>query len=187
MPNWGEVLNQISQRQLQLLAQSQQLQAAAGQAIDFVRRDYLKALHGKTQRNTIAYYSGWLSKPSNILNLEIVDEDKNGFMMAIHNLDRTKGLDLIIHTPGGKLAATESIVDYLRRMFPDDIRAIVPQIAMSAGTMLACACDTILMAKHSNLGPIDPQFGPYPAHGVIEEFRRADCKIHSKESFGLYS
>jgi hypothetical protein len=79
MPNWGEVLNQISQRQLQLLAQSQHLQAAAGQAIDFVRRDYLKVLHGKTQRNTIAYYSGWLSKPSNILNLEIVDEDKNGF------------------------------------------------------------------------------------------------------------
>ncbi len=71
-------------------------------------------------------------------------------MMAIHNLDRTKGLDLIIHTPGGNIAATESIVDYLRRMFPDDIRAIIPQIAMSAGTMLACACNTILMAKSLN-------------------------------------
>jgi membrane-bound ClpP family serine protease len=97
--------------------------------------------------------------------------------MAIHNLDRTKGLDIIIHTPGGNLAATESIVDYLRQMFPNDIRAIVPQIAMSAGTMLACACNTILMAKHSNLGPIDPQFGPYPAHGVIEEFQRAYREI----------
>lgn len=177
MPNWGEVLNQISQRQAHLLIQAQQHQAAAGQALDIIRREYLKALHEKTQRNIIAYYSGWLSKPNTILNLDIVDEDKNGFMMAIHNLDRTKGLDLIIHTPGGNIAATESIVDYLRRMFPDDIRAIIPQIAMSAGTMLACACNTILMAKHSNLGPIDPQFGPYPAHGVIQEFRRAYREI----------
>ena len=137
----------------------------------------MASLYEKTQRNTIAYYSGWLSKPSNILNLEIVDEDKNGFMMAIHNLDRKKGLDLIIHTPGGNIAATESIVDYLRRMFPNDIRAIVPQIAMSSGTMLACACNSILMSKHSNLGPIDPQFGPYPAHGVIQEFERAYQEI----------
>ena len=118
MPNWGEVLNQIGQTQAGLFGQAQQFQNMAAQAIDIVRRQYLTALHAKTKRNTIAYYSGWLSKPSSILNLDIVDEDKNGFMMAIHNLDRNKGLDLIIDTPGGNIAATESIVDYLRRMFP---------------------------------------------------------------------
>ena len=35
--------------------------------------------------------------------------------------DRSKGLDLILHTPGGDIAATESLVDYLHKMF-DDIR-----------------------------------------------------------------
>ncbi len=94
-------------------------------------------------------------------------------MATIHGLDRKLGLDIMLHTPGGELAATESIVDYLRQMFGRDIRAIVPQIAMSAGTMIACATKEILMGKQSNLGPIDPQFGGIPAHGVIEEFEAA--------------
>ncbi len=95
--------------------------------------------------------------------------------MAIHRLDRNLGLDLILHTPGGQISATESLVNYLRKMFKDNIRAIVPQIAMSAGTMIACSCREIFMAKHSNLGPIDPQARGVAAYGVIEEFKRA-CK-----------
>lgn len=91
----------------------------------------------------------------------------------VHGLDRSKGLDLILHTPGGDLAATESIVDYLHRMFADDIRAIIPQLAMSAGTMIAFACKSIVMGKQSSLGPIDPQFGGIPAYGVIKEFQQA--------------
>ena len=42
-------------------------------------------------------------------------------------------------------------------MFGTDIRAIVPQLALSAGTMVALACKEIIMGKHSSLGPIDPQ------------------------------
>ena len=177
MPNWNQVLQQIQQQQSGLMMAAQQAQAAAQSAIDGVRRQYLAQLHQRTQRNIIVYYSGWLSKPDNIVNLGIVDEDKNGFMMAVHGLDRTKGLDLMLHTPGGSLAATESIVDYLRKMFPTDIRVIVPQLAMSAGTMIACCSNRILMATHSSLGPIDPQVRGVPAHGVIQEFRRAFREI----------
>lgn len=78
-----------------------------------------------------------------------------------------------MHTPGGDTTATESVVDYLRKMFGTDIRAIIPQIAMSAGTMIACACKEIIMGKQSNIGPIDPQLGGIPTHGVLEEFKRA--------------
>jgi hypothetical protein len=106
-------------------------------------------------------------------------------MMAVHKLDRSAGLDLILHTPGGDIAATESIVDYLRRMFGKDIRAIVPQIAMSAGTMIACSCRSILMNRHSNLGPIDPQLSGLPAFGVIAEFRRAVREI-KKDPAAIY-
>lgn len=96
-----------------------------------------------------------------------------GFMATIHKLSRNKGLDLILHTPGGELTATESIVNYLRSMFSMDIRAIIPQIAMSAGTMIACSCSEIIMGKQSNIGPIDPQFSGIPAHGVISEWEKA--------------
>jgi ClpP class serine protease len=94
-------------------------------------------------------------------------------MMAIHGLPKDKGLDLILHTPGGGIAAAESIVDYLHRMFGNDIRAVIPHLAMSAGTMIACACKSIVLAKHSNLGPIDPQLNGLPAAAVKEELERA--------------
>jgi len=165
MPNWNDVLNEIETHR-------KNAEDSARRAVDLIRRQYLEKVHRHSTRNVIAYYSGFLSKPD-IAQSEITDEDKNGFMMAVNKLDRSKGLDLFLHTPGGSLAATESIVDYLRRMFGHDIRAIVPQIAMSAGTILACACRTIVMTKHSNLGPIDPHLRGIPAFGVIQEFRRA--------------
>jgi hypothetical protein len=145
-------------------------------AQDTVRRRYLKKLHEFTGRNVIAYYSGFLSKP-NVADTGITDEDKNGLMMAVHKLARKEGLDLLLHTPGGSIAVTESMVDYLKTMFGRDIRAIVPQIAMSAGTMIACACREIVMGTHSSLGPIDPQMNGIPAAGVIEEFKRAHAEI----------
>lgn len=167
MPNWADILKEIE-------TERTDASARARHSFDRVRRKYLLKLHKHTGRHVIAYYSGFLAKPG-ISGAEITDDDKNGFMMAVHNLpDRgQKGLDLILHTPGGGIAATESLVDYLHKMFEGNIRAIVPQIAMSAGTMIACWCKSIVMGKHSNLGPIDPQVMGVPAFMVKREFERA--------------
>jgi ATP-dependent protease ClpP protease subunit len=169
MPNWNEILKEIQGIVLNAQREAQSV-------LDIVRHKYLKELHEHTSRNIIAYYSGWLSKPG-VAQTDINDEDKNGFMMAVHQLDPSKGLDLILHTPGGGITATQSIVDYLRKMFKNDIRAIVPQLAMSAGTMIACSCKQVLMGKQSNLGPIDPHMRGIPAAGVIKEFKRAIQEI----------
>lgn len=171
MPNWGQVLTEIQARDAKLVND-------AKSAVDEVRRKYLKTLYKKTGRNVIAYYSGWLSNPG-AFGIDVNDEDKAAFMMAIHGLDKTKGLDLILHTPGGGIAAAESLVDYLRRVFGCDIRAIVPHLAMSAGTMIACTCKSIVMGKHSNLGPIDPQLGGLPAAAVKKEIERAIAEIQA--------
>jgi hypothetical protein len=170
MPNWNAVLKEI---EIESLNRSGPL--------DVIRRKYLDLLHKRTGRNVIAYYSGWLQNPK-IENTGIADSDKNGFMATIHNLDRSLGLDLILHTPGGGLTATESIVHYLQQMFGKNVRAIIPQICMSAGTMVACSCKSIVMGKQSNIGPIDPQFGGIPASGVKEEFERALKEIKKDPS-----
>jgi hypothetical protein len=161
MPSWHSLLHEIKN---------------AGSTYDVVRRRYLKRLHKVTGRNIICYYSGWLQKPG-IRGSSVNDADKNGLMTVIHGLDRNKGLDLVLHTPGGETAATESIVDYVYKMFDGNIRAVVPQLAMSAGTMISCACKEIVMGKQSNLGPIDPQFNGLPAHGIVEEFKRAIAEV----------
>lgn len=98
-------------------------------------------------------------------------------MATVHELDRSKGLDLFLHTPGGSVGATESIIQYLREMFGINIRAVIPQIAMSGGTMIACAAKSILMGKQSSLGPTDPQFNGIPAQGVVAEFEQAKKEI----------
>ncbi len=166
MGSWHDLLNEIKER---------------GSTHDVVRRECLRRLQELTGRNVIIYYSGWLQKPE-IVGAQVNDADKNGFMTVIHKLDRTKGLDLILHTPGGETAATESLVDYLRSMFGTNIRAVVPQLALSAGTMIACASQEIVMGMHSSLGPIDPQLGRLPAHGIVEEFRRAYAEIKADPS-----
>jgi ClpP class serine protease len=162
MPTWANVQNEVR---------------ATGSAHDVVRRKYIEQLADVTGRNVIVYYSGWLEKNAiaqqNPFVIQVNDSDKNGFMAALSKMDRSKGLDLVLHTPGGDIAATESLVDYLRSMFDTDIRAIVPQLAMSAGTMIALSCKQIVMGLHSSLGPIDPQIGGRAAHGLIEEFNRA--------------
>lgn len=159
MPSWNQVLEELSE-------------SKRVDALDYVRRQYLRELSEYRGRNVIAYYSGFLQKPG-YAKSSINDDDKNGFMATIHNLDRSKGLDLILHTPGGDMAATESLIDYLHRMFNGNIEAFVPQISMSGGTMIACSTRKIIMGKQSNIGPIDPQFGGIPAHGVVKEFEEA--------------
>lgn len=168
MPNWNNVLKEIS---------VEQATQASGResAHDVIRRRYLKKLNRHTGRNVIAYYSGFLSKQAD--GLEINDEDKNGFMLCIHELDRDQGLDLILHTPGGDGQATVSLVEYLRSMFGSNMRAIVPQLAMSAGTMIACSCQSIVMGKQSSLGPVDPQFGAIAAANLLSEVQKAKAEI----------
>ena len=162
MPAWGTVLSEIGAKQ-----------QGGQQAVDVVRRKYLKRLHQHTGRNVIAYYSGLLFRPPTTPNLSVGDDDMNAFMAAVHQLKRDKGLDLILHTPGGDIAATEALVKYLWVMFDKDIRVIVPQLAMSAGTMIACSARSIVLGKQSSLGPIDPQIGGVPAQGVLDEFQMA--------------
>jgi ATP-dependent protease ClpP protease subunit len=171
MPNWKEVLDELKKD-------------ASNNPLDTIRRKYLKKVHEATGRNVIAYYSGWLQK-TDTADVAINDKDKNAFMVNINNMDRSCGLDLILHTPGGDVAATESIVSYLRSMFGNDIRAIVPQISMSAGTMIAMSCKSIMMGKQSSLGPIDPQIGGVPCQAVIKEFEQALKDVSQNASSAL--
>ncbi len=144
-------------------------------------KKYVGQYGKKTGRNVILYYSGWLSSSEN-LAFGIDDMDKNGFMAMCEELNPNRGLELILHTPGGSIAATESIIDYLNNTFCGDIRAIVPQIAMSGGSMLACSCKEIVMGKQSSLGPVDPQLRGFPAHGIISEFEKIKKDVEKNPS-----
>lgn len=148
--------------------------------LDTIRRQYLVDISTITGRNVIAYYSAFMTRRGD--GMEINDMDLNGFMNVVYGMDRKKGLDLVLHTPGGGITATERIVGYLRDLFGGDLRCIVPQMAMSAGTMIACATREIIMGRQSCIGPIDPQFFGVPCHGVVEEFEKAADEVKNDPS-----
>ena len=172
MPAWAELLGELQEKK------DSTGNVVPGLTLDQLREKYLKRLAAKTGRNVIAYYSGWL-KTGKDQNVDINDSDITGFMNAIKGMDCSKGIDLLLHTPGGNPTATEGIVKYLHKKFENDIRVIVPQMAMSAGTMLACSAKVILMGSHSSLGPIDPQYGGIPAYNIVSEFREAKKDIEN--------
>jgi ATP-dependent protease ClpP protease subunit len=177
MPSRIDIFDEISQ--------------ARGGAQDTIRRAYLKQLSDETGRDTVILSSAFsFTLPKNVPGsaLSITNEDVQGFMSAFHGLNKDE-LDLIIHSPGGSLEAAWQIVNYMWSKY-DNIRAIIPQNAMSAATMIACACDEIIMGKHSAIGPIDPQItiptesGSFtaPAQSILDEFERAKDDIKKDPS-----
>lgn len=143
---------------------------------------YLQAISKLREGKNVLYYgSAFFQKPSaSPALLQITYEDINGFMTTVNGMDCSKGLTLIMHTPGGVTNATETIVSYLRSKFAD-IEVIIPAMAMSAGTMISLSADRIIMGKQSQLGPIDPQM---PINGrfmsaiaIQDQFEKAKSEI----------
>lgn len=97
----------------------------------------------------------------------ITIEDSEQILRAIRLTPADTPIDLILHTPGGLVLATEQIARALIR-HPAKVTVYVPHYAMSGGTMLALAADEIVMDANAVLGPVDPQLGNFPAASIIK-------------------
>lgn len=93
-------------------------------------------------------------------------EDSEQVLRAIRLTPPDVPIDLILHTPGGLVLATEQIARALLR-HSAKVTVFVPHYAMSGGTMLALAADEIVMDENAVLGPVDPQLGNFPAASVL--------------------
>jgi ClpP class serine protease len=94
-------------------------------------------------------------------------EDSEQVLRAIRLTPSDVPIDLILHTPGGLVLATEQIARALLR-HRAKVTVFIPHYAMSGGTMLAMAADEIVMDENAVLGPVDPQLGSTPAASVIK-------------------
>lgn len=86
-------------------------------------------------------------------------------LRVIRETPADKPIDLILHTPGGRIYAAAQIGRALKN-HPGPVRAIVPHWAMSGGTFLSLASDEIIMDKNAILGPVDPQVAN-PLKGTV--------------------
>lgn len=100
---------------------------------------------------------------------------------------KNDSLLVVLETGGGSIETTERIADVFRHHYPrGEVNFLVPNYAMSAGTILIMSGDKIFMDYYSVLGPIDPQMtnhnGDYvPALGYIEKYEELIAKSKRKE------
>ena len=95
------------------------------------------------------------------------------------NTEKRNTLAVIHDTTGGVVEVVERIVDCIRHFYKEVI-FIVPDKAMSAGTIFALSGDKIMMDYFSCLGPIDPQIEKdgklVPALAYLNQFDRLNKK-----------
>ena len=113
-------------------------------------------------------------------------DDSEEVLRAVKLTDDEVPIDLILHTPGGLVLASEQIAHALCR-HPAKVTIFVPHYAMSGGTLLAMgisrdeamsairvsfgqgnAADEVVMDDNAVLGPVDPQVGEYPAVSILK-------------------
>jgi len=85
-------------------------------------------------------------------------EDSEQVLRAIRFTPPEMPIDLLLHTPGGLVLASEQIAFALKR-HAGTVTVFVPHYAMSGGTLIALGADEILMDPNAVLGPVDPQLG----------------------------
>ena len=85
-------------------------------------------------------------------------EDSEEVLRAIRFTPPDMPIDLLLHTPGGLVLASEQIAFALKRR-EGKVTVFVPHYAMSGGTLIALAADEIVMDQNAVLGPVDPQLG----------------------------
>jgi hypothetical protein len=131
---------------------------AAMNASRYQRQQLIKRINDTEGTNLICYVGG--------LETEIDRNDVVGFVEMLHNIPENSPIDLLLNTCGGGVDACEKLVSLIHAKTCDqEFRVIVPDLAKSAGTLMALGADKIIMSDTSELGMIDPQFPMKDARG----------------------
>lgn len=133
-------------------------------------RETTKHLDGRT---LVSFFTSF-EHPVNI-----TDDDADMLQSVLQANDLSKGLVLMISSPGGDGLAAERIVNICRAYSgTGDYWVIVPGKAKSAATIICMGASKIYMAPSSELGPVDPQIfrledgkrKVFSAHALVSGF-----------------
>ena len=93
-------------------------------------------------------------------------DDSERVLKELRALPADKPVDLVLHTPGGLVIASQQIPRALNE-HKGKVTVFVPQYAMSGGTFIALAADAIVLDRHAMMGPVDPQLNGLPASSYL--------------------
>ena len=138
----------------------------AHRADRYLRQAKIKEIGEKTGAQLICYVSG--------RDAQIDRDDTIGFVDLLHNVRRGENIDLFLHTRGGDIDAAEKLIELVQTAVGSArFRVIIPDMAKSAGTLIALGAAATVMSDSSELGAIDPQIalndgrGNHIPHSVL--------------------
>lgn len=121
-------------------------------------------------------------------NSSITSWHSNYIYTALSKSSREKDVLLIIHSLGGQIEPGYLISKVCKRIAKDKFIVAIPRTAKSAATLIALGADEIHMGLMSQLGPIDPQIGGYPALGLSNSLNvLADLATKFPESSDMFA
>jgi len=158
----------------------------------YQRQDLINGIQQYTGRKLICYVSEAAA---------ITRDDVVPLMDLLHRIDIGSDIDFLLHTTGGDIDAADKMVRILKKhvaptkdnVAPSGkLRVIVPDMAKSAGTLIAIGTDLIVMSDSSELGPIDPQIVTRdvagntlqrPAHAYVDGYDALVRTIDDAKSY----
>lgn len=112
------------------------------------------------------------------------DKQFRNFVELLAADSKHRRLAVVLNTPGGSAETVEKIVRIVRHHYAE-VFFVVPDFAMSAGTILCMSGDKIFMDYSASLGPIDPQVWNgkewVPALGYLDKVEELLRKARNKE------
>lgn len=150
-------------------------------------RKAIKEIEAIRKRPLICYMANVVN--SNIKTpISVDNNDELPFSEMISTIPpEIKEIDVMLVTPGGSGQQIAKFVDRLRPRF-DKVTFILPNMAMSAGTIFSMSGDEIIMDSRAYIGPIDPQIPNKNGHFVpaqailtlIEEIQKRGDELIKK-------
>jgi ClpP class serine protease len=131
------------------------------------------------EREKNALQQGWPRQGHKLLfvihegDQGLYDEEATDLITEINLLDKHTPIDIVLHTHGGGLTACDRVSEALLKR--KHTNAFVPFYAMSGGTKIALATETIALGNGASLGPIDVLYKGIPARDLLQlEMERGD-------------
>src|ERR1035437_6838960 len=146
---------QEKQNQIQAHLQSILQEVQQAQQGTTIPQNLIKEIEGfdtKKPRRLLIYI-GNIANP----NSQISPTHTVPLADSLAGIGKAENLDLMIHTLGGSGDTAEKIVEMCRNHCSGEFRVIIPNMAKSAGTLIALGADKIVMGHCSEVGPTDPQ------------------------------
>jgi ClpP class serine protease len=114
----------------------------------------------------------------------------NRIYEAVSDLNKKFDILMVIVSDGGKIEPAYLISKTCKRLSKNKFVVSIPRRAKSAATLVSLGAAEIHMGLLSELGPIDPQFGGFPALGLanaLEKIASLSTKFpEAAEMFAKY-